>query len=112
MTNTPTPAGEGDDTNPLPAETRGQPDDGSADLDETLNNPEDPLGGLDGSSDSPTPNKPVIPTNSAKSKPIVLIDPAQNKPIDLTGENNDTPEGTDENPQDIDSIPKNVKNTV
>jgi hypothetical protein len=112
MTNTPTPAGEGDDTNPLPAETRGQPNDGSADLDETLNNPEDPLGGLDGSSDSPAPNKPVIPTNSAKSKPIVLIDPAQNKPIDLTGENNDTPEGTDENPQDVDSTPKNVKNTV
>jgi hypothetical protein len=43
------------------------------DLDKILNNPKDPFSELDSSSNSPTLNKPIIPTNSTKSKPIILI---------------------------------------
>jgi hypothetical protein len=45
------------------------------DLNKILNNPKDPLSRLDSSNNSPTPNKPIIPTNSTKSKPIILINP-------------------------------------
>ena len=56
---------------------------------------------LDNSNNNPTQNKPIILTNLA-----------QNKLINLTSKNYNILRGTSNNPQDINLILKNTKDTI